>query len=277
MWQDIIEIICQLNKDYAFKRLGNNWQNTNGWYFSLIILSSFLTIGNTSAIFKSLGTLQEVMLWFTICNNVFFNTGGPIFTNVGGCPSKSHALLIFKLVSFLNKTSLFTAWHSTDPLSMLLALYNMHSTLYSHIYHKARHLWYLSQSCVCVLWESKIKHSPYIIVEGVTSHYWRSSWLLSESTRFSLMASILGWLSYIFTISNICHVHKKNCNWYISVICLYICQKSQSSFLVYAKSSSLNYCVSDLSMYPMFQQILYTSTIPPLNFALWNVCINNLS
>ncbi len=41
------------------------------------------------------------MLWFTIGNNVFFNTGAPIFLNFGGCPSKPHALLLFKLVSFV--------------------------------------------------------------------------------------------------------------------------------------------------------------------------------
>ncbi len=80
-----------------------------GRYFSLFILSYFLNIGDTSAIFKSLGKLQEAMLLLTIDNNVFFNTGAPIFINCGGCPSIPHALLLFKLVSFLNNTLLFIA------------------------------------------------------------------------------------------------------------------------------------------------------------------------
>ncbi len=93
---------------------------------------------------------------------------------------------------------------------------------------------------------------------------------------------IANWLLFVWTcIRNhnlaACHFHNILYNWYISVIYLDICQKSQSSFLVSAKSQSLSYCVSDLSMYPMFQQIPYTSTIPPLHFALQNVCINNLS
>ncbi len=59
--------------------------------------------------------------------------------------------------------------------------------------------------------------------------------------RVSSVFYIANWLLFVWTcVRNhnlaACHFHNILYNWYVSVICLDICQKSQSGFLVSAKS-----------------------------------------
>ncbi len=63
-----------------------------------------------------------------------------------------------------------------------------------------------------------------------------------------------------------CHFYSILYNYYISVICLDLCQKSLSGFLVSAKRKPLKYCASDLSIFTLcfskfFIQVLYNPYI----------------